>query len=492
MIFPGSLLQATAVSQSGSIFTLWPEPPTISGETVSFAGGLPSPGYTGTGKLFSITFKAKNSGTANISIANGRTLANNASAANVYAGSSGSVVTISKPATPLVISSSSHPDQNKWYKERTVVLGWNKPPGAQTFSYSLGTKTGTTTNTSLTLNDAPEGKSTFSLSAKTSEGDREASYQIQVDTVAPETFTIEVKQSSPTDPFPVFNFPAQDVTSGVEYYEITIGDQPIIRVTEPTYKAERLTPGKKVVKVVAFDRAGNSKEATTDLKIEGFPGPVITDFSRFISVLQPVKLEGTARLDAKIRLYVNGQANAEFVVKENLSEQQRQKADTNSLTGETDVEWSYFLKNTFSPGIQEIYAIQIKPDTSESNPSNIVTPRVLWTSIIIGGLSIPMMPVILILLCILVLLTVMLVWSWRHSRRAVGNWRERLQKLKKEVDAELEAMEDDVHQTADALEKKPQALKSQIKGEIEGTIKRVDTDLDQIISIAEQEEKKKN
>ncbi len=46
--FPNDILDVTSVSQVG-IFTLWPVTPTFSNATgtVTFAGGIPSQGYTG-------------------------------------------------------------------------------------------------------------------------------------------------------------------------------------------------------------------------------------------------------------------------------------------------------------------------------------------------------------------------------------------------------------------------------------------------------------
>src|SRR3989344_7191998 len=64
--FPASLLEVISISKSGSIFTLWVEEPVLSNSagTVTFNGGLPTPGFNGTaGKLLDVVFRIRNSGT---------------------------------------------------------------------------------------------------------------------------------------------------------------------------------------------------------------------------------------------------------------------------------------------------------------------------------------------------------------------------------------------------------------------------------------------
>lgn len=58
LVFPPEKLQVVAISQGGSIFALWPEPPSFSNEKgkISFVGGIPL-GFEGEGKIVSIAFK---------------------------------------------------------------------------------------------------------------------------------------------------------------------------------------------------------------------------------------------------------------------------------------------------------------------------------------------------------------------------------------------------------------------------------------------------
>ncbi len=72
--FPTELLQVTATRKGASILKLWPKEPETNNNAgvVSFAGGLPNPGYTGnSGQLIDITFKALKQGVATIAFTGG-------------------------------------------------------------------------------------------------------------------------------------------------------------------------------------------------------------------------------------------------------------------------------------------------------------------------------------------------------------------------------------------------------------------------------------
>lgn len=493
VIFPGSLLQATSVSQSGSIFSLWPEPPSISGESVNFAGGMPSPGYTGTGKLFSITFKAKAAGTANISIANGKTLANNANATNVYAGSSGSVVTIAKPVTPLTVTSSTHPDQGKWYKDKSVSLAWNKPSGVTSFSYSFtgGSKSGTTKESSITFADTPEGKWIFTLSSSGSDGTLEASFTVQIDTTPPGAFSVKVAQSGGnTDPFPILSYEAVDALSGIDHYEIVIDGGEPISTTEASNKLPRQQPGTHHFVVKAIDKAGNQTEASGQFEVQGFPGPTITDYPRFVSVLQPVVFKGKALLGAKVKLYADGNPIGEFVVRENLTDRQRQQINLNEATGEEEVEWTYTYKGTLLPGKHMFYALQVKADTSESNRSNEVSVTVLAGSLVLGSITLPMALVAIVLLAILIGVVSLLLLAWKRARNYFALVKRRSQQTRTEIDKALVDLERDIDKDLHKADIGGPVFR-QVESEIEDTKKAVDQKLDTITKNTPPPENKK-
>lgn len=497
--FPANL-QATGVSAGGSIITFWTEYPAISGRTVGFGGGLSNPGFVGNGgKLFSISFKVTGAGGGTISISGGKTLANDGQGTNVFTGASSATVNVggssSAPKGPNLpvptISSSSHPDQSKWYKAKDLVLSWNKPSGAQSLKYSLSSpsssvsKSATTTDTSATFQNLSDGVWTFTLTAVYSAGERANSFKAQIDTVAPHDLEIKYSQKSPTDPFPVLEYSAKDEPSGIDHYEITIDGGAAISTTETSYKLPRQSPGTKNIVVKAVDKAGNSIEKSTTLTVEGFPGPTLLSVTKFLSVLQPLDIVGQGLYGAKTTIFIDGKSVGDFLVKDHL----KNPSGAEGLKPDDLVVWAYRVNLTLLPGNHKVTASQAKEDGSESNLSNELITRVLWTSISLAGLIIPMLLVALVLLLIIIALIILLFLLARRRKNCAPETnfplKNRLSSLEEEISSELDNLARQVDKTVTVLGKKPKALKSQIdavvdstKTTIKGNVKKELTDLE--------------
>lgn len=84
--FNSDVMELQSISKSGSIIAVWAEEPTFSNASgvASMEGVIFNPGYSGgTGKIATLTFRAKKEGTGNISITSGSVLANDGNATNV-------------------------------------------------------------------------------------------------------------------------------------------------------------------------------------------------------------------------------------------------------------------------------------------------------------------------------------------------------------------------------------------------------------------------
>jgi hypothetical protein len=96
--FPTDKLSVTSVSKAGSIVNFWAAEPDYSNSagTVSLEGVVLNPGYTGSaGKLVTITFRAKTTGTASLSFTNGSVLANDGQGTNTLDDLRSGTITIS-------------------------------------------------------------------------------------------------------------------------------------------------------------------------------------------------------------------------------------------------------------------------------------------------------------------------------------------------------------------------------------------------------------
>jgi len=95
--FPAEKLKVVNVSKSNSIFTLWFQEPTWSNSQgkISFGGGLPSPGYTGSaGKIINISFQGKAEGEAQVNFGKEIITTNDAWGTDVFSSSQGATFTL--------------------------------------------------------------------------------------------------------------------------------------------------------------------------------------------------------------------------------------------------------------------------------------------------------------------------------------------------------------------------------------------------------------
>lgn len=82
--FPSELLQVVSVSKEKSLINFWTHEPKVFRDKISFEGVILNPGFQGSkSKIFSITFEAKNKGTANLGFTEGSVLANDGMGSNV-------------------------------------------------------------------------------------------------------------------------------------------------------------------------------------------------------------------------------------------------------------------------------------------------------------------------------------------------------------------------------------------------------------------------
>ena len=95
--------------------------------------------------------------------------------------------------------------------------------------------------------------------------------KLRIDTIPPEAFAISVRAGNSPTAFPLLTFEANDVTSGIERYEMTIADSEVIEITPDEaklgYLLGELKDGTYTVRVTAYDYAGNSTESSVPVLI---------------------------------------------------------------------------------------------------------------------------------------------------------------------------------------------------------------------------------
>lgn len=274
--------------------------PSRSGNTISFSGALLGSSVTGSRQVLSVTFKAPGApGTSTIKssgIVDGSGLGTGSESGN------GNTVTYSvkaaptaPPATPtpkpapgaLTIGSSTHPDQNSWYKSTEAAFSWNKDNEVTDFSYILDNQTSTNPDdaseggdNSKTFTGLTDGTNYFHIKAKNSVGwGPTAHFKINVDTKVPNPFTATMVTDA--EGKRVLYFATSDGQSGIALYNLKLDGSDLGAKETGTIISNEI----KEVEITAVDRAGNSitskltlAEPTASITTTtGTPSPTVTD-----------------------------------------------------------------------------------------------------------------------------------------------------------------------------------------------------------------------
>lgn len=311
--FPADLLQVVSVSKTNSILSLWIQDPTFSNTdgTVTFTGVVPNPGYIGAGgKVISIQFRAKKSGTGTVALSSSssQVLANDGNGTDVLTSTNSATVTAAPSATPAPsspvpsssgdigplahITSSSHPDQTKWYNLPHAIFDWTNAPGvsAVRLGYDENANGKPTVLYSDPIShkelDLDDGISYFHVQEKDSSGwGPIASYRVQIDTVPPLPFTVTFPNGTTTSSGSSISalFATTDELSGVDHYQVAVDGKEFTVTADEGSRPYTVSAdsGAHMLLVRAYDKAGNSSIANGRFFITGEATPSPFDFFSF-------------------------------------------------------------------------------------------------------------------------------------------------------------------------------------------------------------------
>ncbi|HRH26294.1 MAG TPA: cohesin domain-containing protein [Candidatus Paceibacterota bacterium] len=466
--YPTDLLEVQSVSKNPSVFTLWVEEPFANGNgTISFNGGIPNPGYTGEGgNVASIIFKAKKSGTASILISEGAVRENDGLGTDILAQKIAGVINIQAPTEPVVepvtepqvpisgvpalpvITSTTHPNQNKWYNSGTAELAWAMPSDVTTVSTLLGRTTG---NPSV-LYDPPikskkfdnleDGQWYFGLKFKNSKGwSQVRNYKILVDTAGPNPFKISfVKGEFESDPRPIAKFEATDKLSGISDYEIKIDDGEFIKISHKehvsgAYKLPAQDPGEHTLLVKAIDGAGNETVQTAQFTIGSIDMPIIEDYTSVVRSGELLRVSGTS----------HSNSNVEVVLEDSKGNRKNQIVNTLS-DGRFILVWDEEInRGTYTLTARAIDERGAKSFFTE--PYYVTVKSPLFSSI--SGMILNWLSLALIVVMSLGLIVLMVVYFMFQIKR-----------FKKSLNQQVHNTESSVHKAFESLREN---VRSQIK-----------------------------
>lgn len=307
LTFPSNLLQATGIAKNG-VFGFWQTEPSINNQngSVRFAGGT-NKSYVGTGTIFTITFKATGAGVANVFITNSTILAADGEGTNVQTGSAPAQWTI-KPGTPQpphapAVTSPTHPDQNTWYNHSQPEFVWDMPGDTVAVGFVLdqnpdGVVSGEQDPIQKfsQTNPLSDGTYYFHIRLKNNVGWGDTShFTIHIDTTPPIIDTLGLPDTTETTQrHPYVSLVAYDTGSGVAGIVGQINEDtpfPLTNVSKDKYELPLQTPGKKHLRIIATDKAGNQAVAEKDFEVtEVAPGEftvqvIHTGYSKWLIII---------------------------------------------------------------------------------------------------------------------------------------------------------------------------------------------------------------
>lgn len=319
--FPADKLEVVSLTKGGSIFSLWVQEPSFNNSSgrVNFEGIVLNPGFTGaSGRLLSITFKAKAAGSAIVNFSSGLVLANDGQGTNITSGLGKANLTIKTPEptspgptpsqpvvptpapTPPVDSRTSkianfisinHPDSSQWYNQSTARFSWGLSDDVTAvrllLSPDLSDKPSVLYRPAITerqIDNLEDGIWYFSIQAQNQFGwGQIEQFRLQIDTLKPDSLSVtEVERLDSSSPEVTFIIKSNDTGSGISHYEIQLNDQPVIIWQDDgsnLFTAPDLSSGRHQLIVKAIDRAGNFLVDVVDFVIADLNPPVINDWS---------------------------------------------------------------------------------------------------------------------------------------------------------------------------------------------------------------------
>jgi len=484
LVFNPDKLEVRSVSKSDSILSLWVQEPNFSNSlgTVTFAGGKPTPGYTGaSGIIITITFRAKTATfeTATVSFGGGSVLADDGKGTNVLTNmGSGVYKLIAREITPIPpteevpeeyvptgvpaapeVFSSSHPDPNQWYPNKNPEFNWKLPSDVIGVSLLLNQKPSSNPGPnsdglmeSKNYENIEDGVSYFHIKFENEYGWGTITHRkVLIDTQVPAPFEITVdNEGDPTNPTPIFIFQSEDSVSGIKYYEVKVGDQKATTTAstrENPYRPLPVPPGSQTVEVKAFDRAGNFASASADFEISPLPTPEITKIPKNIRIGEVLEIEGKTLPVLTARIYI-----------------QKSKEEPITVKVKPDSEGIFVLsyEKLLTEGNYLVWARAEDERGALSYPTpNYPLEIGLPPFLKFGKIALDYLTTMITLIILIVGLIAVIFYAWYR----IEIWRKRVRKEAKEVSqsvtAAFRALSQEVEEQIEKLDRKPGLTKAE-------------------------------
>ena len=482
--FPQDKLQVVSISKTGSIFNLWVQEPTFSNSTgtITFEGIVLNPGFQGSaGKIITANFKGKAAGSASLTFSSGSVLANDGKGTNILASLGSGTYTIlftgitpppeeeeeiiptptlGVPLAPQ-ISSLTHLDPEKWYSNNDPEFSWQLPSDVTKVSYAIDKNPNTnpkfiaeTLIDKVSFSDMEDSIWYFHINFKNQHGWGKFTHRkVLIDTQPPEPFKIIIDKKDLFDPSPILHFETTDSLSGMEYYEVKMGDREQIKTTladleRNPFQLPAQGPGKHSIEVKAFDKAENYTSAFTEIEVLPIETPVINKYPKRLNVGEKAILEGKSLPEATILVFI-GEKGKEPIMEET-------KADSEG-------NWA-FTSKPLEKGSYEAWVQAKDKRGALSLPSEKVSFEVdLPPFLKFGTMAISYLVIMITLIVLIAVAVAVIVYVWYR----ISLWRKRVRTETKEVAQAVlgafKALREEVQEQIEYLDGKPGLTPSEEK-----------------------------
>jgi hypothetical protein len=501
--YPADALSVSSLSKSGSFINLWAEEPSFSNEkgSVSVEGVALNPGYSkASGKVITVTFKAKQAGNVSIAVKSGAVLANDGNATDVLKTTGSAfvyineedekteeVIKVSETVTP-VIASPTHPETDKWYSRRDASFEWKVPSGVTAVRtvYSEKEKDSPSkvydppvNNRAFTVDE--DGIFYMHVQFKNKSGwGSVASYKFQVDSQAPEVLKASFPDGAvTTNQTPAVLVQAEDTKSGIAKLSMSIDNGQAVEFPldqSNLYRLPKQAAGNHTVVINAIDNAGNTSTVSLDFTVQAIAPPVVTEYSKKVSFDNRLKIVGATYPKANVEVVLTDENNKIYT-----------KETTANDSGVFSITWEERLDS----GVYEmkVRALDMRGSVSEFSDTRVVVVErmvlVRFGIFVMNWLS------VLLILVIAVLMVLATLW---YSFVQFNRFRRKVKRNLKEAESTLRvnvsALRRDIEEFHDILvkaerkrelTKEEQAILKKFKKRLEITEKEIEKKLEQMV-----------
>jgi len=187
----------------------------------------------------------------------------------------------STPEAPT-INSDTYPDEKAWYNVTTGHFSFSVPNDVTSVAIDVATSTegepldtfsADTTDFYVNPDLLIDGIQYVRVQFKNEEGWGDIALRpLLIDTVPPQPFVIKVEAGHKPGDFPTIYFDTTDSLSGIDHYEVYVPHQQVIEVSpqaaENGYTFSELEDSIYIVRVIAYDKAGNERDNTLPVLVE--------------------------------------------------------------------------------------------------------------------------------------------------------------------------------------------------------------------------------